>query len=60
MPMRGRNDRELSKQGPGEVLVEGRGTPSRCSIRVDRNFRVTFGWSDAGPHAIDVDDEDYH
>jgi proteic killer suppression protein len=32
----------------------------RFSVRVDRNWRVTFGWSDAGLDAIDVDYEDYH
>lgn len=30
----------------------------RYAVRVDKNWRVTFGWSDAGP--IDVDYEDYH
>jgi toxin HigB-1 len=32
----------------------------RWSIRVDRNWRITFGWSSAGPDAVDVDYEDYH
>jgi toxin HigB-1 len=30
----------------------------RYAIKVDKNFRVTFGWS--APDAIDVDYEDYH
>lgn len=30
----------------------------RYSVRVDRNWRVTFGWS--GKDAVDVDYEDYH
>lgn len=32
----------------------------RYSVRVDKNWRVTFGWTDWGPDAIDVDYEDYH
>ena len=32
----------------------------RFAVKVDRNWRVTFGWSPAGPEAIDVDYEDYH
>lgn len=32
----------------------------RYSVRVDKNWRITFGWSDEGPDAIDVDYEDYH
>ena len=32
----------------------------RYAIRVDENWRLTFAWDDAGPHAIDVDYEDDH
>ena len=32
----------------------------RFSVRVDKSWRVTFGWSDSGPDAIDVDYQDYH
>ena len=32
----------------------------RYSIRVDKNYRITFAWSDTGPYAVDVDYEDYH
>jgi plasmid maintenance system killer protein len=32
----------------------------RWSVRVGRNWRVTFGWSKEGPAAVDVDYEDYH
>ncbi len=32
----------------------------RYSVRVDKNWRVTFGWLFGGPAAIDVDYEDYH
>jgi len=32
----------------------------RFSVRVDKNWRLTFGWAEAGPDAIDVDYEDYH
>lgn len=33
---------------------------ARYSIRVDKNYRITFAWSEAGPDAVDVDYEDYH
>lgn len=32
----------------------------RYTVIVDRNWRVTFGWSSQGPDAIEVDYEDYH
>lgn len=32
----------------------------RYSVRVNANWRVTFGWSADGPDAVDVDYEDYH
>ena len=32
----------------------------RYAVKVDRNWRVTFGWSEQGPDAVDVDYEDYH
>ena len=32
----------------------------RFSVRVDKNWRVTFGWSNGQADAIDVDYEDYH
>ena len=32
----------------------------RYAVKVDKNWRVTFGWSDQGPDAIHVDYEDYH
>ncbi len=32
----------------------------RYAVRVNRNWRVTFAWIDAGPYAIDIDYEDYH
>lgn len=32
----------------------------RFAVKVDKNWRVTFGWSNDGPAAIDVDYEDYH
>jgi proteic killer suppression protein len=34
------------------------GKPSRWSVRVTGNHRITFGW--AGEEAIEVDLEDYH
>lgn len=32
----------------------------RYAIRVSGNWRITFGWDDSGPAAVDVDYEDYH
>ncbi len=32
----------------------------RYSVRVTANWRLTFGWSDDGADAIDVDYQDYH
>ena len=32
----------------------------RFAVWVDQNWRLTFGWSDEGPDAVDVDYEDYH
>jgi proteic killer suppression protein len=34
------------------------GKPTRWSVRVTGNYRVTFGWS--GESALDIDNEDYH
>ena len=33
---------------------------NRFAVKVDKNYRVTFGWSRSGPDAVDVDYEDYH
>jgi proteic killer suppression protein len=33
------------------------GNPKRWSVRVNKNYRVTFGWKD-GPISVDL--EDYH
>ena len=30
----------------------------RWSVKVDENWRITFGWGENGP--VDVDYEDYH
>ena len=32
----------------------------RFAVWVDQNWRLTFGWSDEGPDAVDADYEDYH
>lgn len=32
----------------------------RFAVWVDQNWRLTFGWSDEGPDAVDGDYEDYH
>ena len=48
---------------PEEMNVAGyrfhglQGRPKRWSVRVNKNWRLTFGWNDG---AIDVDLEDYH
>ena len=34
------------------------GKPKRWSVRVTRNYRVTFSW--LGDSAVDIDCEDYH
>jgi toxin HigB-1 len=34
------------------------GDPKRWSVRVTRNYRITFGWSSES--AIEIDFEDYH
>ncbi len=32
----------------------------RFAVWVDQNWRLTFGWSEDGPDAVDFDYEDYH
>jgi proteic killer suppression protein len=32
----------------------------RWAVWIDKNWRLTFGWSPQGPDAVDVDYEDYH
>ena len=32
----------------------------RYSVKVNKNWRITFGWSQTGVDAVDVDYEDYH
>ena len=32
----------------------------RYSVRISGNWRLTLGWDETGPDAIDVDFEDYH
>jgi toxin HigB-1 len=32
----------------------------RFAVKVDKNWRITFGWSADGPDAVDVNYEDYH
>lgn len=44
---------------PGWRLHELKGDRAGTwSVRVTRNYRITFRWSDGGP--LDVDLEDYH
>lgn len=48
---------------PEEMNVAGyrfhglHGNPKRWSVRVNKNWRITFGWNKG---AIDIDLEDYH
>ena len=32
----------------------------RYAVKVNANWRITFGWDQNGPDAIDLDLEDYH
>ena len=32
----------------------------RYAVKVNKNWRLTFGWSDQGADAVSVDYEDYH
>lgn len=32
----------------------------RYAVKVNKNWRITFGWDKTGPAAIDIDYEDYH
>ena len=32
----------------------------RFAVWVDQNWRLTFGWSEEGPDAVDAGYEDYH
>lgn len=49
---------------PEEMNIAGfhfhglQGKPKRWSVRVTKNYRVTFGW--LGDSAVDIDYEDYH
>jgi proteic killer suppression protein len=54
---------EIAQQ-PEDMNIAGfrfhvlHGNPTRWSVRVPANFRITFGWS--GEEATDTDLEDYH
>jgi len=43
---------------PGSGFHALRGMPRRYALAVNKNWRITFGWS--GDAATDVDLEDYH
>jgi proteic killer suppression protein len=49
---------------PEEMNIPGfhfhglHGKPKRYSVRVNGNYRITFGWS--GEDAVHIDLEDYH
>ncbi len=43
---------------PGWYFHRLRGKPPRYSVRVTRNYRITYGFEE--PDAVDVDIEDYH
>ncbi len=48
---------------PADLNIAGfrfhglQGNPKRWSLRVTRNYRITFGW--LGENAMDIDFEDY-
>ena len=51
--------RDMERPGFGFHALTG-DQADRYAVRVDKNWRITFGWDNAGPDAIDVDYEDYH
>jgi proteic killer suppression protein len=50
---------DMDQQGFGFHQLSG-GFAGRFSMKVDKNWRVTFGWMDGGVDAVAVDYEDYH
>jgi proteic killer suppression protein len=50
---------DMDQRGYGFHLLSG-DQAGRFALKVDKNWRVTFGWSSAGPDAVNVDYEDYH
>ncbi|MCE9508258.1 MAG: type II toxin-antitoxin system RelE/ParE family toxin [Alphaproteobacteria bacterium] len=57
------NALEVAKQ-PQDLNIQGfafhglEGKPKRYSVKVNKNYRVTYGWDNDGAAAIDF--EDYH
>jgi toxin HigB-1 len=49
----------MNVAGWGFHLLTGN-QAGRYAVKVDKNWRLTFGWSATGPDAIDTDYEDYH
>lgn len=50
---------EMDKEGYGFHPLTG-DMAGRYSLKVDKNWRITFAWSEHGIDAIEVDYEDYH
>ncbi len=48
---------ELNIPGMGWHMLKGN-RAGTYSVKISGNWRITFGWDDAGP--FDVDLEDYH
>lgn len=50
---------DLNLPGWGFHLLSG-GQAGRYAVKVGKNWRVTFAWSEVDADAIDADYEDYH
>lgn len=50
---------DMNLPGWGFHLLSG-DQAGRFAVRVDANWRLTYGWSTTDSDAIDVDYEDYH
>lgn len=50
---------EMNQQGFGFHRLTG-DQAGRFALKVDKNWRLTFGWAGDRADAVDVDYEDYH
>jgi proteic killer suppression protein len=53
------NPQEMNQQGFGFHRLAG-DQAGRYAVKVDKNWRVTFGWIGDSAEAVNVDYEDYH
>lgn len=56
---RARNATDMDQTTFGFHALKG-DMSGRYAVKVNKNWRVTFAWIDAGPYAIEIDYEDYH